>query len=156
MNDHCVHSNRNVSATLTALSKDIFITPHADYLLQIFLFAICVNQLSIGLAQFYFLCSYRCAVWWAVQSPYTLQMGWTLFAHQKCLFRWGIWTHIYYTIPWTEKSAPTNCMSTSSAIFAGLTQVPNTHRYIHHTMYNICSNRPHIRTACGDAATRYC
>jgi len=62
MNDHCVQSNRNVSATLTALSKDISITPHADYLLQIFLFAIYVNQLSIGLAQFSAFVSLCCVV----------------------------------------------------------------------------------------------
>jgi len=51
-----VHIGSELFSRQTAISKDISITPHADYSIQKFLFAICASQFSVGLAQFYFLC----------------------------------------------------------------------------------------------------
>jgi len=42
---------------------------------------------------------------------------------QNCPFPWGIWTPVYYVVPWAHLSPQPNGISIGSAVFAGLTAV---------------------------------
>jgi len=54
----------------------------------------------------------------------------------------GIWTHV------NQQSAPKQHLDWS-AVFAQLTRMPNTYTQTHKPRYvDICSNRPHLHTAC--------
>ena len=62
----------------------------------------------------------------------------------------GIWINIHYTVPWAHTSLSPNSISIGSAIFAPTAHLcaQHTDRHTEHATYDICSNRPHLRTAC--------
>ena len=69
---------------------------------------------------------------------------------QNCPFSCGGLDPDLIVVPLAHMSQPPNGISIGSPVFAQLTGVPitDTHRHTDHATCDICSNRPHLCTAC--------
>jgi len=68
---------------------------------------------------------------------------------QNCPFTWEISTSIYYVVPWATQVRPPNGISIGSAVFRITHSCDQTtNRQTDNATCDICSNRPHLCSAC--------